>query len=412
MANTLKFGNGEWYGKKDTILAYNDENSNYKPLPFDFARASKATVVNKDGLIETVGSGEPRIDYKDDSKGALLLEPSRSNSLLQSNQFDTTWTLSSSIALTSGQSGVGGSTDAWLLKKTDAASRYINQTITLSSSTYSYSVFAKKESGNWLYVRLADSGGSLASTSYFDLENGVVGSTSADSLSIHSYNNGWYRCEVKFTHSIGNVRMYPAVGDGSPSGGSGGEGIYIQNAQLEQGNYPTSYIPTSGSAVTRLADDIDTDFGTILPLNGEVSVYMEMLGQPSDVINTTGKVVSVNFDETTNSSSYVALNFNGTNWRARVQGATGNNFVSFEVDQTETIKALFVLRPTSYALYANGSLIGSETRTYGGTAPNMNEISKVIYLMQTDDFGITKNKDLRVYNTALSNAEAIALTQV
>ena len=77
--NTLKFGNGEWYGKKDTILAYNDENSNFKPLPFSFDRASSATRVNKDGLIETVGSGEPRIDYKDDSKGALLLEPSRSN---------------------------------------------------------------------------------------------------------------------------------------------------------------------------------------------------------------------------------------------------------------------------------------------------------------------------------------------
>ena len=65
--------------KKDTILAYNDENYNYKPLPFNFERDSSATVVNKDGLIETVGSGEPRIDYKDDSKGALLLEPSRTN---------------------------------------------------------------------------------------------------------------------------------------------------------------------------------------------------------------------------------------------------------------------------------------------------------------------------------------------
>ena len=84
--NTLKFGNGEWYGKKDTILAYNDENSNFKPLPFSFDRDTLATRVNKDGLIETVGSGEPRIDYKDDSKGALLLEPSRSNSLVQSNQ--------------------------------------------------------------------------------------------------------------------------------------------------------------------------------------------------------------------------------------------------------------------------------------------------------------------------------------
>jgi hypothetical protein len=64
MANTLKFGNGEWYGKKDTILAYNDLNSNYKPLPFNFSRASKCyKLVNKDGLIETVGNGQPRIDY-------------------------------------------------------------------------------------------------------------------------------------------------------------------------------------------------------------------------------------------------------------------------------------------------------------------------------------------------------------
>ena len=87
MANTLKFGNGEWYGKKDTILAYNDENSNYKPLPFDFSRASSATVVNKDGLIETVGSDMPRIDYKDDSEGALLLEPQRTNLILYSQEF-------------------------------------------------------------------------------------------------------------------------------------------------------------------------------------------------------------------------------------------------------------------------------------------------------------------------------------
>ena len=48
---------------------------------------SSATVINKDGLIETVGSGEPRIDYKDDSKGALLLEPSRTNCITYSEDF-------------------------------------------------------------------------------------------------------------------------------------------------------------------------------------------------------------------------------------------------------------------------------------------------------------------------------------
>ena len=84
MANTLNLGNGNWGVKKDSLLAYNSENGNFKPLPFDFTRASSATVVNKAGLIETVGSGEPRIDFSSDTKGALKLEPQRNNLVLTS----------------------------------------------------------------------------------------------------------------------------------------------------------------------------------------------------------------------------------------------------------------------------------------------------------------------------------------
>ena len=88
MANTLELGNGKWATGKDTVLAFNDQNNNFKPLPFSFSRASSGTVVNKDGLIETVGSGEPRIDFKDNTKGALLLEPTRSNLLPYSEDFN------------------------------------------------------------------------------------------------------------------------------------------------------------------------------------------------------------------------------------------------------------------------------------------------------------------------------------
>ena len=87
MANTLNLGNGNWATKEDSLLAYNSENGNFKPLPFDFTRASSGTVVNKDGLVETIGSGEPRIDFKDNTKGALLLEPERTNLLIHSNDF-------------------------------------------------------------------------------------------------------------------------------------------------------------------------------------------------------------------------------------------------------------------------------------------------------------------------------------
>jgi hypothetical protein len=62
MAQTYKFGNGTWATKKGSTLAYNDENNNFKPLPFDFTRSTGATRVNKQGLIEVVSNNEPRID--------------------------------------------------------------------------------------------------------------------------------------------------------------------------------------------------------------------------------------------------------------------------------------------------------------------------------------------------------------
>ena len=84
MANTFKFGNGNWAVKDGYALAYNDENGNFKPLPFDFTRASSATTLNRQGLIETVGSDKPRIDFTDNTSGHLLLEPQRTNSLTYS----------------------------------------------------------------------------------------------------------------------------------------------------------------------------------------------------------------------------------------------------------------------------------------------------------------------------------------
>ena len=87
MANTLKFGDGKWGAKKDSILAYNDENANFKPLPFTTSRASTATRINKAGLIEKVENGIPRVDYLGNTKGALKLEPQSTNKIQYSESF-------------------------------------------------------------------------------------------------------------------------------------------------------------------------------------------------------------------------------------------------------------------------------------------------------------------------------------
>ena len=58
-----------------------------------FSRGSIGTRVNRNRLIETVAANVPRFDYdpiSGECKG-LLIEESRSNSLLRSEDFTTTW---------------------------------------------------------------------------------------------------------------------------------------------------------------------------------------------------------------------------------------------------------------------------------------------------------------------------------
>ena len=184
---------------------------------FTFSRGSNlaATRINSEGLIE---------------KG-------RENLLLQSNSFDTTW-VNASSSETSGQTGYDGSSDAWLLSKSGSNGR-IYQNVAVSNVN-TFSVYAKANTLNWvsLWTNIG--------TSYFDLENGVVGNITASTSitsNIESVGNGWYRCSFVFNTTISQVRIYPADGNLDTSGTSGS--IYIQDAQLEVGLVATDYIETT-----------------------------------------------------------------------------------------------------------------------------------------------------------------------
>ena len=191
---------------------------------FTFSRGSNlaATRVNKDGLIEKGGE----------------------NLLLQSNQFDTTWTNTSS-AETSGFEGYDGTNNAWKLEKTGNGGR-LRQTISLSGVN-TFSVYAKAGTAKWLRLLFE----TISDSYYFDLENGVLGSSTSQPVdgNIESVGNGWYRCSVTGSGTIGAVRIYPADDDLDVTGTSGS--IYIQDAQLEQGLVATGYIETTTAAVQK-----------------------------------------------------------------------------------------------------------------------------------------------------------------
>ena len=84
----VKLGNGNWAVKEDKLLAYNDNSGLFFNKEFDFSRGSYCNFyVGKDGLIASAASGVPRIDFTNDTKGHLLLEPSTTNLITYSEDF-------------------------------------------------------------------------------------------------------------------------------------------------------------------------------------------------------------------------------------------------------------------------------------------------------------------------------------
>ena len=123
---------------------------------FTFSRGSNlaATRVNASGLIE---------------KG-------RENLLLQSNQFDTTWSTGFSSA-TSGEQGYDGSNDAWLLTATggSASIHYKLQSIS-ATGVMTHSLYAKANTSDKIRMTIYDG------TDYqvnADLSNGTIYATAA-----------------------------------------------------------------------------------------------------------------------------------------------------------------------------------------------------------------------------------------
>jgi len=193
---------------------------------FTFSRGSdiSATRVNEQGLIE---------------KGY-------ENLLKYSNAFSTSPWISTSLTLTSGQSGYDGSSDAWLITKTASNGRVQQSGFGTLSGVYTISLYAKKNASQWMRILgNASTNGDV----FIDLENGVFGNASnVFDTNIESVGNGWYRCSFSANYSgIFEIRIYPADGDFDTSGTSGS--IYIQDAMLNQGMVSYPYVETTTSPV-------------------------------------------------------------------------------------------------------------------------------------------------------------------
>jgi hypothetical protein len=308
MAQTLKFGNKTWATKKGSTLAYNDENGNYKPLPFAFTRSTSATRVNKEGLIEVVTNDRPRIDYTDTSDGVLLLEKAATNLLSYSEDFSQSYWIkgNSSIVSNNAISPDGSLNASKLVEGTNNGTHYLEKPLgSADGSTNTVSLFAKKAERNHITIYC---GGNSSDSSTFNLKNGTSVDNGTSTSKIELISNGWYRCSVTSINKNKYIYIMPNNGESDVYTGDGSSGIYVYGAQFETGNVASSYIPTQGSATTRVAETANNAGNSEVFNDSEGVLFADVISNGG----TTDGYISIS-DLTTNNRLAIRIGYNNSN---------------------------------------------------------------------------------------------------
>ena len=218
-----------------------------------------------DSYIPTTNSAVylPRVGhhiYNGDAwvnEGVLHESEARTN-LFPYSDMSTGWTAGNVAKSYTGETAPDGSASLHMTETAINGNHWLYRNPSLTASTQTMSVYAKAESRSWILIRLDGSSGSAYA--YFNLGAGSIGTVQTGlTAQISDEGNGWYRCSAtadsRADASAAVVGL--TTGDGVSSYlGVVATGLYLSAAQLEVGSTPSSYIPTSGSTVTRAAETL------------------------------------------------------------------------------------------------------------------------------------------------------------
>jgi hypothetical protein len=196
------------------------------------------------------------------NEGVLHESEARTNLLLRSEEFDNaSWSKAAGVTVTANTDvAPDGTTTA---DTVTSGGNQVNQGVAcLQNTVYTDSIFIKKTVGATYQpgMYLLFSGGTLVVYAVrLDTDAGVAtavsvaGYTAPSSFSVADAGSYW-RLSISGNsnnNTTADLRLYPNLTAG---GGVGPGSQVVWGAQLEEGSTPSSYIPTSGSPVTRAAD--------------------------------------------------------------------------------------------------------------------------------------------------------------
>ena len=392
-----------------------------------FIRSSVGTYMDANGLVVTASADSPRFDHRyvngEVESLGLLVEEQRVN-LVTNNEDLSLWDTNSNPILNSNDTvSPDGNTTADKLTQTSQV--YTGVTTDMSGITtntvYSCSVFIKPDgdtrtrfgfydTSNWQGALDTDWSSGEPST------NSSLGG--ASDIVYEEYPNGWYRASFKAS-TQSNAFAGRITFHCHPDRTGTGKSAWFWGAQLEAGQFPTSYIPTSGATKTRNHDrayyeNVDqTDWfskteGTVVfehtdvPYNSSTSTGWPAVGFGETAGGGSNPSIQYFITKDYGAAQYLVRRFHPNGDSASIStGGTGSGAPASKVG--------FVYKEDDYALVRNGSLVGIDT---SGAVPNAYML--LFGMNTTGDTSTNWNahlKNLQYYPTRLSNTVLQNLTK-
>jgi hypothetical protein len=382
-------------------------------VDFDVTRATTAYRTNASGILESVASGVPRLDYPiGGGCPSLLVEPAATNLVLRSEEFDdASWAKTRSSVTQNATTAPNGTTTAdKLIASVDNNTHFILQSsIVVVAQIYSASIFAKKGEYDTIRLRMVNLW-SPTPTAVYNLTSKTIVSTASSTAKITELSDGWFRLDLSATANAiagSNAQLEVLVGNNSvlSFAGDGTSGIFIWGAQLEVGSVATSYIPTVAATATRNADVITKTGVSGFIGQSQGTLYVEV-----DIRNwNSGDRILGISDGTTNNS--VALQ-KGTATNTLRLISRLSNVLQVTIQSSAISGTIFKIAAAyalnDFVLYANGVQIGVNT---SASVPACSDV----FLGKVESTATTNvlNDRIRaaaIYTTRLSNSELASLT--
>lgn len=362
-----------------------------------FDRNSSARRVNKSGLIEEMATDVPRLDYSDGGCPSLLLEPSSLNLVIGSAEGNYGNAPTSSTNTISPD----GTNNAFIPLVDDLSNRYQE---TIPANTYST---GQKLTYSW-YRKIISTPTGISVTGDLRIKS-LVNLTeleTSNATQIESNINGFDRFQAVVEIIDGSIdsifRAY--FGDVVEVGNSS---VGYFGHQLEAKSFATSYIPTTSGTASR-SQDSASKTGLSSYISSTAGVLYAEFAALTNEVGVFYKVLTLNVGTSGSLSNTILLGITNTNF---IYASVGGTFITsvLPADATTFHKVAVKYEDNNSKLFVNGVQIGSTNTT--ATVPS--GLSRLGFDSGNGGSRFhVKAKDVRVYNTSLTDLELQTLTTI